>query len=299
MRLFVTGASGWIGSALIPELQANGHEVVGPARSDASAQKLRAAGAEVLRGSLDDLDSLRAGARDADGVVHLAYIHDFTRWEDSVPVDRAAIQAFGDELAGSDRPLVIASGTLGLQRSGATVTELDDPDTSTPLAARGVTAQQTRALAERGVRSVVVRLSPTVHGEGDQGFVAALVRIAREKGVAGWIGDGEQRWPAVHRADAARLFRLAVESGPAGSVWHAVQDEGIPIRTIAEVFARHLGVPAASIDPAVAAAHFGFLAGPLSLDDPTSSALTRERLGWTPAGPSLLEDLEAGHYFRQ
>ncbi|HEY8317291.1 MAG TPA: SDR family oxidoreductase [Amnibacterium sp.] len=297
MRVFVTGASGWIGSALVPELLAKGHQVLGLARSDPSAERLAAAGAEVLRGSLGDLESLRRGARDTDGTVHLAYIHDFSQFEENARIDVRAIDAMGEELAGSGRPFLIASGTLGLA-PGRLATETDMPDTTTAMGGRGIAAEHVLALADRGVRSAVVRLPPTVHGAGDHGFVAALVATARGKGVAAYIGDGAQRWPAVHCLDAAVLFRLALEQAPAASVLHATADEGVPIRTIAEILGRHLGVPAVSIPREEAMAHFGWLANALAVDSPASSALTRERFGWTPTHPGLVEDLEAGHYFR-
>ncbi|MDT0320359.1 SDR family oxidoreductase [Streptomyces millisiae] len=293
MRVFVTGASGFIGSAVVPELLAAGHEVVGLARSDAAAAAVAAAGAEVLRGSLDDLDRLRAGAAASDGVVHLAFIHDFARYESAARTDLRAIEAMGGALAGSDRPLVIASGFVGLP-AGRTSTERDTPADSSP---RVVSARAALALAERGVRSAVLRLAPSVHGEGDGGFLATLIGVARAKGVAGYPGDGANRWPGVHRSDAARLFRLAVEKAPAGSVLHGTAEEGVPTREIAEVIGRHLGLPVASVDPADAADHFGWIGGFFAADLPASSALTRELLGWQPTGPGLLEDLDQGHYF--
>ena len=293
MRVFVTGASGFIGSAVVPELLAAGHEVVGLARSDAAAAAVAAAGAEVLRGSLDDLDRLRAGAAASDGVVHLAFIHDFARYESAARTDLRAIEAMGAALAGSDRPLVIASGFVGLP-AGRTSTERDTPADSSP---RVVSARAALALAERGVRSAVLRLAPSVHGEGDGGFLATLIGVARAKGVAGYPGDGANRWPGVHRSDAARLFRLAVEKAPAGSVLHGTAEEGVSTREIAEVIGRHLGLPVASVDPADAADHFGWIGGFFAADLPASSALTRELLGWQPTGPGLLEDLDQGHYF--
>ncbi|MFI9103573.1 SDR family oxidoreductase [Streptomyces fildesensis] len=306
MRVFITGASGWIGSAVVPELIGAGHQVVGLARSDASAAALTAAGAEVRRGTLDDLDTLRSAAADSDGVIHLAFKHDIAfsgGFEDAADADRRAIDTFGEALAGSDRPFLIASGTLGLA-PGQVATE-QHGQASAPLGAhwtgglakRLANAHATAALAERGVRSSIVRLPPTVHGDGDHGFLATVVAIAREKGVSGYIGDGANRWPAVHRSDAAHLFRLALESAPAGSTLHAVADEGVPIRSVAEVIGRHLALPVTSIDPDDAAGHFTWLAAFLGMDSPTSSAHTRELLGWQPTQPGLMDDLDKGHYF--
>ena len=306
MRVFVTGASGWIGSAVVPELIGAGHQVTGLARSDASAAALGAAGAQVHRGTLDDLDSLRSVAAASDGVIHLAFKHDIAfsgDFQGAADADRRAIEAFGEALAGSDRPFVIASGTLGLT-PGRVATERDGVDPGPTTAhlpggpqARLENAQTTLSFASRGVRSSVLRLPPTVHGEGDNGFMTALVGIARAKGVAGYLGDGSNRWPAVHRLDAALLFRLAVEKAPAGSVLHAVADEGVPIRAIAEVMGRHLDVPVAPIPAAEAGEYFSFLAGFIGLDSPASSTLTRELLGWHPTHPGLIDDLDKGHYF--
>jgi nucleoside-diphosphate-sugar epimerase len=296
MRVFVTGATGFIGSVVVTELLGAGHEVVGLARSDEGAAALAAAGAEVHRGSLEDLDSLRSGAAAADGVIHTAFVHDFSRIEDSGPIDLAAIEAMGAVLAGSDRPLVITSGTALLPK-GRVVTEEDEPEHGVPGSHRLPSERAARALAERGVRTSIVRFPPSVHGEGDHGFVPVLIEIARAKGVAGYAGDGANRWAAVHRLDAARLFRLAVESAPAGAVLHGVGEEGIPTRAIAEVIGRHLGVPAASIAPEDAREHFGWIGAFFALDVPASSALTQARLGWRPEHHGLLEDLEQGHYF--
>jgi nucleoside-diphosphate-sugar epimerase len=292
MCVFVTGASGWIGSAVVPELLGAGHQVLGLARSDDSAAAIAAAGAGVLRGDLDDLDTLRAGAAGSDGVIHLAFIHDFTDIEASVTADRRAIETMGGALEGSGKPLVIASGTPALP--GRVATERDDPAPGSPVAGRFVTAQAALAMAARGVRSSVVGLPRTVHGDGDRhGFIARLVGIARDKGVAGYVGDGSNRWPAVHVLDAAHLFRLAVEQAPAGSRLHAVGDEGVPIRDIAEVIGRHLDVPTAPVP----AGDLGFLGYVLSVDQPASAALTRELLGWRPVQPGLIEDMDKGHYF--
>ena len=292
MRVFVTGASGWIGSAVVPELIGAGHQVLGLARSDSSAAAIAAAAAEVLRGDLDDLDTLRAGAASSDGIIHLAFIHDFTDFEASVIADRRAIETMGAALEGSGKPLVIASGTPALP--GHVATERDESAPGSPVAGRFVTAQAVLGMAAHGVRSSVVGLPRTVHGDGDRhGFIARMVVIARDTGVSGYPGDGSSRWPAVHVLDAAHLFRLAVEQAPAGSRLHAVGDEGVPIRDIAEVIGRHLNVPTASAP----AEDFGWLGQILALDQPASSTLTRELLAWRPVQPGLIEDLDKGHYF--
>jgi nucleoside-diphosphate-sugar epimerase len=306
MRVLVTGASGWIGSAVVPELLNAGHQVTGLARSDASAAALTAAGAEVHRGTLDDLDSLRTAAAASDGVIHLAFKHDIAfsgDFQGAADADRRAVETFGEVLAGSDRPLVIASGTgvvpgrVATERDGH-----DGPDLAVAALGGGprtrlATAELVLSLASRGIRSAVVRLPPTNHGEGDNGFIAALVGIARDKGVSGYIGDGTNRWPAVHRLDSAQLFHLALEEAPAGSTLHAVADEGVPIRDIAEVIGRQLNLPVVSISAADAGEHFTWLAGFLAADIPASSTLTRELLGWHPTQPGLIDDLDKGHYF--
>lgn len=301
MRIFVTGASGWIGSALVPELLDAGHRVVGLARSDASASALDKAGAEAVRGSLDDLDVLAAEAARADGVVHLAFKHDVAFTGDfagAAASDRRAVDAFGDALAGTGRPLVVASG-VALLRPGRVATEADMPPVDgTPASARAATSLAVLDLAARGVRSSVVRLAPTCHGDGDNGFMAAIVAAARAHGVSGYLGDGTQRWPAAHRLDAARLFRLALEKAPAGAVLHGTAEEGVRLADVAEAIGRGLDVPVAAIPDDAAAEHFGWLAGLLALDLPASGAATRARLGWRPTGPTLLDDLAQEHYFR-
>ena len=292
MRIFVTGASGWIGSAVVPELIGAGHQVLGLARSDSSADAIAAAGAEVLRGDLDDLDTLRAGAASSDGVIHLAFIHDFTDLEASIGADRRAIETMGGALEGSGRPLVIASGTPAVP--GRVATERDESASGSPAAARLANAKAALDMGARGVRSSVVGLPRTVHGDGDRhGFIARLIGIARDSGVSGYVGDGSNRWPAVHVLDAAHLFRLAVEQAPAGSRLNAVGDEGVPIREIAAVIGRHLNLPTASVP----AEDFGWLGHILAIDQPASSAQTRALLGWHPVQPGLIEDLDKGHYF--
>ncbi|MFB9831771.1 SDR family oxidoreductase [Actinoallomurus acaciae] len=304
MRVFVTGASGWIGSAVVPELIDAGHQVTGLARSEASAAALTAAGARVRRGTLDDLDTLRSEAAASDGVIHLAFKHDIAFSGDfasAAAADRRAVEVFGEALAGSDRPFVLASGLLGLA-PGRLATERDGhvpgPAAESGPGARMATAQLALSLASRGVRSSVLRLPPTVHGEGDHGFVAALIGFARTNGASGYIGDGANRWPAVHRADAASLFRLALEKAPPASVLHPVGDEGVPTRAIAEVIGRHLDLPVAAVAPEDAAERFGWLAPMFAADSPASSALTREWMDWRPVWPGLIDDLDKGHYFQ-
>jgi nucleoside-diphosphate-sugar epimerase len=305
MRIFVTGASGWIGSAVVPELLGAGHEVVGLARSEASSKRLEAAGAIVQQGDLDDPDGLAKAAADSDGVIHLAFQHEVAfggNFAAAAVADRRAVEAIGAALAESERPFVLASGMLGLA-VGRTASEDDglvpSPEVrANPAGRRAATALLTLSLSGTGVRSTVLRFPPTVHGDGDNGFVAALVGIARQRGVAGYVGDGANRWPAVHRSDAARLARLAVESAPAGSVLHAVGDEGVPFREIAEAMGRHLAIPTSSVARVDAAEHFGHLGHFVALDSPATAAMTRELLGWQPTGPGLLEDLEQDHYYR-
>ena len=300
MRVFVTGATGVIGSAVVHELIGAGHQVLGLARSDAAAAALVAAGAQAHRGSLDDLDGLRSAAAASDGVIHLAFIHDhFADYEGAINTDLRAVQTIGAALEGSGKPFVLTSITLMLTfllPQGRLGTENDMADAGL-VAPRAVAENTVLALSRRGVRSSIVRLSPSVHDTRRGGFTEALVAIAREKGVSGYVGDGSNRWPAVHRLDAARLFRLALEKAPAGSVLHGVGEEGVPTRTIAEVIGRHLNLPVVSIAPENADKHFRWLGPFSSKDNPTSSALTRKLLGWQPVHPTLIQDLEDGRFF--
>jgi nucleoside-diphosphate-sugar epimerase len=293
MRVFVTGATGFIGTAVVRELIDAGHQVLGLTRSDAGAKTLVSAGAEVHRGSLEDLDSLRSGAAMSDGVIHTAFIHDFSNYGPAAEADRLAIETLGSALAGSDRPLIVTSGTLLAQRKGLLATEEDAPNPSFPRKSE----QAALTLAERGVRTSVLRLPPSVHGNGDHGFVPRLISIAREKGVSVFIGDGLNRWPAVHRLDAAHLYRLVLEKSFAGVRYHGVADEGIPTREIAEVIGRELSLPVVSKSREEAADHFGWIALFFGVDAPASSALTQGQLGWRPVQPGLTADLKAGHYF--
>ncbi|MDH2413557.1 SDR family oxidoreductase [Nocardioides sp. CER19] len=295
MRIFLTGASGWIGSAVVPELQAGGHQVVGLARSAESAAALSAAGVEPLSGSLDDLDSLRAGAEDADAVIHLAFKHDFSDYAGAGRTERAAVEALGDTLAGSDRALLIASGLGGLA-VGRVATEDDATQHVDATSPRGASEHLALSYADRGVRAVALRFAASVHGDRDHGFVAELVRVAQERGVAGYVGDGANRWPAVHRSDAARLVALALEKSPAGSVVHAAGEEGIAARDIAAAIGRRFDLPTGSIEPERADEHFGWIGRFFGIDIPASSRLTQERLGWTPTGPGLLDDIASGAY---
>ena len=292
MRVFVTGASGFIGSAVVSELIDAGHQVLGLARSEPSAQAVEAAGARPHRGDLENLESLRAGARSVDGVIHLAFNHDFTDYTGAAETDRRAIETLGEVLATSDRPFVVTSGLAGFA-PGRILTEDDAVDPESPRASE----RAALAFTSSGVRVSVLRLPPSVHGEGDHGFVPRLIDIAREKGVAAYPGDGSNRWPAVHRFDAARLFRLALESAPAGARLHAVGDEGVPVRDIAGAIGRHLTLPVTAVAPEKAFDHFGWLGGFFSLDVAASSTLTQELLGWQPTQQGLVEDLEQGHYF--
>jgi nucleoside-diphosphate-sugar epimerase len=295
MRVFVTGATGFIGSAVVQELRGAGHEVLGLARSDASAERLAALGVAVHRGELADLDSLAAGARACDGVIHTAFIHDFSQYEANGETDRVALEAMAAALEGTGKPLVSTSG-MTAATPGRASTEEDGPDLSGMGRVRAK-SEEVLASASLGVRASVVRLPPTVHGRGDQGFMPQLIEAARRTGVSAYVGDGSNRWPAVHRLDAARLFRLACETAPAGTRLHGVAEEGVAMAAIAEVIARGVGVPVKSITAEEAMAHFGFLGMLVGRDIPASSAMTRATMGWAPQHPGLLADLRDAGYF--
>lgn len=294
MRYFITGGSGWIGSAVTRELLGAGHEIVGLARSDASAARVAGLGAVPIRGELTDLDTLAGAARDADGVIHLGFVHDFTDFATSIAIDRAAITALGEAMSGSGRPLLIASGFAGLAPGSVATEETPaDPAVAGP---RAETARIAEQFGERGVRVIFVRFAPTVHGTGDHGFISAIAQTARQRGVSAYIADGTHRWGAVHRDDAARLVRLAAERPELAIVVHASGEEGVPTRLIAEALGERLDVPTVSIDRRDAGEHFGWLGRFFGSDLAGSSILTRERFGWEPTGPTLLEDIAAGAY---
>ncbi|WP_310393436.1 SDR family oxidoreductase [Hymenobacter sp.] len=296
MRIFVTGATGFVGSAVVQELLGAGHQVLGLARSEKAAQELVAAGAQAHRGEVEDLDSLRRGAAAADGVAHLGFIHDFANFPAVCEIDRRAVEALGSALVGSDRPFVVTSGTA-LITPGRVATENEASALTVHDFPRVATEEAAGAVADRGVRVALLRLSPSVHGDGDHGFVPALIDIARATGVSAYVGEGQNRWNAVHRLDAARLFRLALEHGAADARYHAVAEAAIPFRTIAAAIGKGLDLPVVSKSPEEAAAHFGAFAGFTQLDAPASSQLTQQRLGWQPTHNTLLADLEHGHYF--
>ena len=296
MHVFVTGGSGLTGPAIVAELIAAGHTVTGLARSDEAAARLRGLGADTLAGALEDLDTLQAGARAADGVIHLAFGGSFADPEDLVRRDRTAIETLGQALTGSGKPFVSTSGTL-VMPAGRVSAEENAPDPASIAWFRIPGEQACLAFADRGVRSSVVRLAPTVHGPGDYGFIPMLIAAARKHGVSAYVGDGANRWPAIHRLDAAVLFRLALEQAPAGTALHGAA-ENVPLRSIAEQVGRSLAIPAVALTPEQAAEHFGdpFLARVFAADAPVTSDRTRAGLGWTPTRPTLLEDIEAGDY---
>jgi nucleoside-diphosphate-sugar epimerase len=292
MRVFVTGATGFIGSAIVPELINAGHQVLGLARSDAGAKSLVAAGAEVHRGDIEDLDSLRSGAAMSDGVIHTAFNHDFSKWEENCETDRRAIEALGSALVGSDRPLIVTSGTASAMTPGRLTTEEDAPNAPHP---RVASEEAAASLAAKGVRVSTMRL-PQVHDPFKQGLITYLIAVAREKGVSAYVGDGQNRWPAVHRLDAAHLYRLALEKSVAGVRYSAVAEEGVPLREIAESIGRGMKIPVVSKSPDEAGEHFGWLGGFVGADIPASSALTQQRLGWRPTSPKLIDDLNQGRF---
>ena len=286
MRVFVTGASGFVGSAIVADLVAAGHSVLGLARTDAGAAGVAALGADVHRGSLEDLDSLRKGAAGADGVIHTAFIHDFSKFKENCEIDGRAIEALGAELAGSGRTLIVTSG-IALLSPGQVSTERSRPSPHAHVPR--VSEQAGEAAKARGVRAMAIRLPPSVHGDGDHGFVPLLINLAREKGVSAYIGEGLNRWPAVHRLDAARLYRLALEKGSSDARYHAIGDEGVPFRDIAAVIGKRLNIPVVAKSPEEAAAHFGWFAGFAGIDCPSTASITRDELGWRPTGPGLLD----------
>jgi nucleoside-diphosphate-sugar epimerase len=295
MRVFVTGASGWIGTAVVDELLAAGHEVTGLVRSDASAATVAAKGARVRRGDLDDLDGIRAGAADAEAVIHLANKHDWSDPAASNAAERAAVQTIGEALSGTGRPFLLASGVAALTR-GRPATEADASPFHGPDSPRGGSENLALGFVDRDVHTVSLRFAPTVHGTGDHGFIATLAAVAREKGVSGYPGDGTNRWAAVHRSDASRLVAVGLEKAPAGARLHAVAEEGVPTREIAEAIGRAFDLPVAPIAADDVQDHFGWIGAFFAMDLTATSTLTRELLGWTPTGPALIEDLDTGGY---
>ena len=297
MRVFVTGATGFIGSAVVRELIDAGHQVLGLARSDAGARLLEATGAEVHRGDLEDLDSLRSGSVNSDAVIHTAFNHDFSKYVANCEADRRVIEALGSVLAGSDRLLIVTSGTGMANLAPDHLRTEDDPPVTSKVVPRAASEEAAASVASRGVRVAVVRL-PQVHDTAKQGLVTYAIHLAREKGVSAFVGDGLNRWPAAHRLDTAHLYRLALEKNDSGTRYHAVAEEGVRVRDIAEAIGRGLNVPVVSIGPEEAAGHFGWLGEFVGWDIPASSAQTREKLGWDPTGPNLISDLENMRYFQ-
>ena len=297
MRVFVTGAAGFIGRATVKELVENGHQVLGLARSDASAQKIAEDGGEPHKGSLEDIESLKAGARKTDGIIHLAFIHDFSNLAHSTAVDRAAIEAMGEAIAGTGKPLLIASGTLGLENGGLPANEDVKADPNHSFSDRtkadGIVATLSK---DKGVRGIVIRFSPTVHGVGDWGFIPIFINTFKEKGSVSYIGDGSTRWPAVHKVDAAVLCRLALEKGTAGATYHAVAEGGIPLKDIMTVIGKRLNLPVQGVSVEEATASLGWMAALMNIDDPISSEKTQQQLGWKPTQPGLLADMEANYF---